>query len=115
MCPTCACETPEHDGGTARPRAAVERPAPLQLHVGATTVLPGSRVRLHPTLRRRDARDRLLDGMTATVETILRDVEHRDCLAVTLDDDAGADGLPRQPPFLYFHPDEVEPLDGLDQ
>ena len=94
------------------PRAPVERPAPLQLHVGATTVCPGSRVRLHPGLRRRDAQDIVLDGMTATVETILRDVENRDCLAVTLDDDPGTELWRWQRRFLYFHPDEVEPLDG---
>jgi hypothetical protein len=96
------------------PRAPVERPAPLQLHVGATTVRPGSRVRLHPGPRRTDAQDMFLDGMTATVETIMRDVENRDCLAVTLDDDPGAELWRWQRRFLYFHPDEVEPLDGSE-
>jgi len=41
----------------------------------------------------------------------MRDVEDRDCLAVTLDDDPGAEILRWQRRFLYFHPDEVEPLD----
>jgi len=91
-----------------------ERPAPLQIRVGGAVVGPGSRVRLRPGTRRTDAQDMFLDGMTATVEAIMRDVEQRDCLAVTLDDDPGADLLRWQRRFLYFLPDEVEPLDPTE-
>jgi hypothetical protein len=96
-------------GTTRDPRE--ERPAPLQIRVGGAVVGPGSRVRLRPGARRTDAQDMFLDGMTATVEAIMRDVEQRDCLAVTLDDDPGADLLRWQRRFLYFLPDEIEPLD----
>jgi len=88
-----------------------DRPAPLQIRVRGAVIGPGSRVRLRPGSRRTDAQDMFLDGMTATVEAIMRDVEQRDCLAVTLDDDPGADLLRWQRRFLYFLPDEVEPLD----
>jgi hypothetical protein len=90
---------------------ASERPAPMQIQVGGAVIGPGSRVRLRPGARRTDAQDMFLDGMTATVEALVRDVEDRDCLAVTLDDDPGADLLRWQRRFLYFHPDEIEPLD----
>jgi hypothetical protein len=90
---------------------SAERPAPMSLRVGAATVGPGSRVRLRPGSRRTDAQDMFLDGMTATVEAIVRDVEDRDCLAVTLDGDPAAELLRWQRRFLYFHPDEIEPLD----
>ena len=73
---------------------------------------PGSRVRLRPGARRTDAQDMFLDGMAATVEAVVRDVEDRDCLAVTLDDDPAADLLRWQRRFLYFHLDEIEPIDS---
>jgi hypothetical protein len=96
------------------PPLVEERPAPVQLWVGATLIGPGSRVRLRPGTRRTDAQDMFLDGMAATVEAVVRDVEDRDCLAVTLDDDPAAELLRWQRRFLYFHPDEIEPLDGSE-
>ncbi|HEY7371602.1 MAG TPA: hypothetical protein VIF57_05435 [Polyangia bacterium] len=103
--------------GGARPLPAAPsppeaRPAPMQILIGGAAVGPGSRVRLRPGARRTDAQDMFLDGMAATVEAVMRDVEDRDCLAVTLDDDPGAEILRWQRRFLYFHPDEVEPLDA---
>jgi hypothetical protein len=103
-----------HGGARPLPAAAPPpeaRPAPMQIRIGAATVGPGSRVRLRPGTRRTDAQDMFLDGMAATVEAVMRDVEDRDCLAVTLDDDPGAEIMRWQRRFLYFHPDEVEPLD----
>jgi len=88
-----------------------ERPAPTELRVGGRMIGPGNRVRLRPG-RRTDAQDMFLDGMTATVEAIMRDVEQRDCFAVTVDDDPGAELARWQRRFLYFRPDEVEPLDA---
>jgi len=91
---------------------AEDRPAPLQITVRGTVVGPGSRVRLRPGARRTDAQDMFLEGMIATVEAVVRDVEDRDCLAVTLDDDPAAELLRWQRRFLYFRPDEIEPLDA---
>jgi hypothetical protein len=91
--------------------APSERPAPAELRVGGRMIGPGSRVRLRPG-RRTDAQDMFLDGMTATVEAIMRDVEQRDCFAVTVDDDPGAELARWQRRFLYFRPDEVEPLEA---
>jgi hypothetical protein len=87
-----------------------ERPAPIRIEVGGASVGPGSRVRLRPGPRRTDAQDMFLHGLTATVETVMRDVENRDCLAVTLDADPGAEILRWHRRFLYFYPDEIEPL-----
>ena len=88
-----------------------ERPAPVHVRVGGALIGPGSRVRLRPGTRRTDAQDMFLDGMAATVEAVLRDVEDRDCLAVTLDDDPAADLLRWQRRYLYFHLDEIEPME----
>jgi hypothetical protein len=84
----------------------------LQLDIRGATIGPGSRVRLRPGARRTDAQDMFLDGLTATVEAIMRDVEDQDCLAVTIDDDPAREILRWQRRFHYFYPDEVDPLDG---
>jgi hypothetical protein len=69
----------------------------------------GSRVRLHPS-GRSDAQDMFLDGCSATVAGVFADVDGGFHLAVTLDDDPAAGELVWQGRYLYFHPDEVEPL-----
>ena len=69
----------------------------------------GSSVRLHPS-GRSDAQDMFLDGRSATVAGVFADVDGGCHLAVTLDDDPAADELVRQGRYLYFHPEEVEPL-----
>ena len=94
---------------TAEP--SEERPAPVHVRVAGALIGPGSRVRLRPGARRTDAQDMFLDGLAATVEAVVRDVEDRDCLAVTLDDDPATDLLRWQRRFLYFHLDEIEPID----
>ena len=73
----------------------------------------GSRVRLRPTLRRADAQDMFLDGRIATVQAVFFDVEDTSYLAVTLADDPAADLYQWHGRFLYFSPDEVEPVDEL--
>ncbi|HEY1653234.1 MAG TPA: hypothetical protein VGG09_15215 [Acidimicrobiales bacterium] len=72
----------------------------------------GSRVRLHPS-GRSDAQDMFLDGRSATVVGVFADVDGGFHLAVTLDDDPAAGELVWQGRYLYFHPDEVEPLPAL--
>jgi hypothetical protein len=71
---------------------------------------PGDRVRLRPGARRADAQDFLLAGCTATVREVRRDVEDRDWLAVTIDEDPAADLHDWHGRYHYFHADEVEPL-----
>jgi hypothetical protein len=53
----------------------------------------------------------VLHGIHPDPEAVMRDVEDRDCLAVTLDDDPAAELLRWQRRFLYFRPDEIEPLE----
>ncbi|ETK34092.1 hypothetical protein [Microbispora sp. ATCC PTA-5024] len=79
--------------------------------VAGRKVARGSRVRLHPGHRRADAHDMFLAGRTALVEGVFLDVDGVRHLAVTLEDDEGADLQRAQGRFLYFAPDEVEPID----
>lgn len=72
-------------------------------------VTRGSRVVLRPGIRRADAQDMFLAGRTAIVEAVLTDVADTVYLAVTLEDDPGADLRNR---FLYFAPDEVSPCEA---
>ncbi|MBB2910944.1 hypothetical protein FHS43_002209 [Streptosporangium becharense] len=76
------------------------------------TVARGSRVRLVPGRRRADAHDMFLAGRTARVEAVLLDLDGARHLAVTLEEDPGADLYRSHGRFLYFAPDEVEPLDA---
>lgn len=79
--------------------------------VGGVPVARGSAVRLRPGGRRADAQDMFLAGRTAHVAAVLSDVDGGRHLAVALDDLA-ADGVNPHGRFLYFAPDEVEPIDG---
>ncbi|MFF2658494.1 hypothetical protein ACFVUH_14125 [Kitasatospora sp. NPDC058032] len=72
----------------------------------------GSRVLLRPGRRRTDAQDLFLDGRTALVEAVLHDVDGSVHLAVTLEDDPGADLWRAQGRFRYFQPDEITPLEA---
>jgi hypothetical protein len=80
--------------------------------VAGVRVARGSRVRLHPGARSTDAQDLFLRGHPATVEAVLFDVDGRQHLGVTPDDDAELAELQRwHGRYLYFAPDEVEPLE----
>ncbi|GIG56280.1 hypothetical protein Lfu02_06520 [Longispora fulva] len=83
--------------------------------VAGVAVARGTRVRLRPGARRSDAQDIFLAGRDATVEAVLLDVDDVRYLAVTLDDDPAADLHRWHGRYLYFSPDEVEPLrpDGV--
>lgn len=81
--------------------------------IAGMPVTRGAQVRLRPGTaagRRTDAQDLFLAGMTATVEGVFLDVDGDHHVAVTLDDDPAADLHQWHGRFLYFHPDEVEPL-----
>jgi len=72
----------------------------------------GSRVRLRPRRRGTDAHDMFLEGRTARVEQVLLDVDGSRFLAVTVDDDPGADLHQWYGRLRHFRPEEVEPLVG---
>jgi hypothetical protein len=78
--------------------------------VAGVTVAKGSRVRLRPGQRRADAQDMFLTDREATVEAVFLDVDGNRHLAVTLDEDPAADLQRWHGRYLYFSPDEVEPL-----
>jgi hypothetical protein len=73
-------------------------------------VARGSRVRMRPGARRADAQDLFLTGRSALVEAVLHDVDGNVHLAVTPEDDPAADLQRSHGRFLYFAPDEVEPI-----
>ncbi|MGW4521624.1 hypothetical protein [Amycolatopsis sp. NPDC004378] len=87
------------------------RPVPPSVVVGGVRVIEGSRVRLRPNLRGADAQDMFLTGKTATVRVVLSDVDGMTHVAVTLDDDPGADLQHAHGRYRYFSPDEIEPLE----
>jgi hypothetical protein len=86
-----------------------ERPAPGH-DAAAAGIGPGSRVRLRPGVRRSDAQDLLYAGCTATVHVVRRDVDGRDCLAVTIDGDPAAELHDWYGRYHHFFLDEVELL-----
>ncbi|BDM70444.1 hypothetical protein HEK616_39310 [Streptomyces nigrescens] len=86
-------------------------PATDQITLDGRQVGAGSRVLLKPGRRRTDAQDLFLHGRAALVEAVLHDVDGGVHLAVTLEDDPGADIRREQGRFLYFQPDELAPLE----
>ena len=85
---------PDHDG----------------IEIRGVLVRRGSRVLLRPGTRRADAYDLFLAGREATVAAVLHDVDGHEHLAVSVDDDPGADLKVAHGRYLYFSPDEVDPL-----
>lgn len=79
--------------------------------IAGVEVSKGSAVRLWPS-RRSDAQDLFLHGLAATVAGVFRDVDGTEQVAVTIDDDPATAELQWQGRYLFFHPDEVEPLPG---
>ncbi len=77
--------------------------------VNGVRVTRGSRVRLHPS-RRADAQDIFFSGKTARVTSVHEDVDGNQHVAVVVDDDPAADLHDWYGRYLYFAPDEVEPL-----
>lgn len=78
--------------------------------IDGVEVAKGSRVILHPGAKRTDAQDMFLKGRTATVAAVLLDVDGGTHVAVTLDDDPGADIALAHGRFRYFAPDELVPM-----
>jgi hypothetical protein len=83
------------------------------VRIGDLAVGRGWLVRLHPSVaqRRADAQDMFLEGRTAVVDHLRFDVDGQTYLAVNLSDDENADLHAATGRFLYFSPDEVQPLE----
>ena len=77
--------------------------------VGDVPVAKGSQVVLRPG-RGGDIQDRFLDGMRATVQAVVHDVDGRVHVAVSVDGDPGAEMQLAHGRFRYFRPDELEAL-----
>jgi hypothetical protein len=82
--------------------------------IAGVRVARGSRVRMRPGSRRADAQDLFLVGRTALVEAVLHDVDGQVHVAVSPDHDPVADLQASHGRFLYFAPDEIEPIDPAD-
>jgi hypothetical protein len=78
--------------------------------VAGVRVASGSRVIMRPGIRRADAQDLFLAGREATVQAVLHDVDGDIHLAVSPDHDPAAELQRNHGRFLYFAPDEVEPI-----
>ena len=81
--------------------------------VGGVRVSAGSRVRLRPS-RRADAQDIFFAGKTARVTSVHEDVDGGQHVGVIVEDDPAAEMPDHYGRYLYFAPDEIEPLDAED-
>ncbi|GAC1399309.1 MAG: hypothetical protein NVS4B6_08110 [Mycobacterium sp.] len=77
--------------------------------VNGTRVTRGSRVRLRPS-RRADAQDLFYVDKIARVTSVHEDVDGDQHVGVVIEDDPAADLHDWYGRYLYFAPDEVEPL-----
>jgi len=82
--------------------------------IAGVRVARGSRVRMRPGSRRADAQDLFLIGRTALVEAVLHDVDGQIHVAVSPDHDPAAELQRSHGRFLYFAPDEIEPLEPAE-
>ncbi len=81
--------------------------------VNGVRVACGSRVRLRPG-RRADAQDMFFAGRTARVTSVHEDVDGEQHVGVVVEDDPAADLHEWYGRYLYFSPDEIEPLDTAE-
>jgi hypothetical protein len=79
--------------------------------VNGVRVSAGSRVRLRPS-RRADAQDIFFTGKTARVTSVHEDVDGQQYVGVIVEDDPDVEMPDSYGRYLYFAPDEVEPLDA---
>jgi hypothetical protein len=77
--------------------------------VNGTRVTRGSRVRLRPS-RRADAQDLFYTDKIARVTSVHEDVDGEQHVGVVIEEDPAADLHDWYGRYLYFAPDEVEPL-----
>ena len=86
------------------------RPEADSVVIDGVPVAKGSLVRIHPS-RRADAQDLFFAGQVARVMAVLSDVDGNTHVALVLVDDPAADMHEWYGRYLYFDPDELEPLD----
>ncbi|MBD8869444.1 hypothetical protein IE331_07395 [Nocardioides sp. MJB4] len=86
------------------------RPEVDSVVVDGVRVAKGSLVRVHPS-RRADAQDLFFADRVARVTAVLSDVDGGTHVALVLADDPAADLHEWYGRYLYFAPDEIEPLD----
>jgi hypothetical protein len=79
--------------------------------VNGVRVAAGSIVRLRPC-RRADAQDIFFAGKTARVTSVHEDVDGQQYVGVIVEDDPDVEMPDSYGRYLYFAPDEVEPLDA---
>ncbi|WP_433680388.1 hypothetical protein [Nocardia sp. CA-119907] len=79
--------------------------------VAGVLVSKGSRVVLRPS-RRADAHDVFYDSMVARVTLVHEDVDGGVHIGVVVEDDPAAELHEWYGRYLYFAPDEIEPLEG---
>ncbi|MFZ0139459.1 MAG: hypothetical protein WAL70_00120 [Aeromicrobium sp.] len=77
--------------------------------IGGVSVSKGSLVRVHPS-RKADAQDIFFKNKVARVTAVLSDVDGDTHVAVVLVDDPAADLHDWYGRYLYFSPDELEPV-----
>ncbi len=82
--------------------------------INGIAVSKGSVVRVHPS-RRADAQDLFFEGQLARVTAVLSDVDGETHVALVLLDDPAADLHDWYGRYLYFAPDELEPLTPTDR
>jgi hypothetical protein len=85
------------------------RPELDSVLIDGVPVTKGSRVRIHPS-RRADAQDVFFAGQDARVTAVMSDVDGQVHVAVVLVDDPAADLHDWYGRYLYFAPEELEPL-----
>ncbi|MGV0599078.1 hypothetical protein ABQE42_05480, partial [Mycolicibacterium pulveris] len=87
------------------------RPETDAVLVNGVAVARGSRVRLRPS-RRADAQDLFYANRIAHVTSVHEDVDGEQHIGVVLEEDPAAEMHDWYGRYLYFAPDEVEPLEG---
>jgi hypothetical protein len=87
------------------------RPELDSVVIAGVPVSKGSMVRVHPS-RRADAQDMFFAGQVARVTAVLSDVDGGTHVALVLADDPAADMHDWYGRYLYFDPEELEPLDA---
>ncbi|MFB8003061.1 hypothetical protein [Nocardia sp. NPDC056000] len=82
--------------------------------VNGVRVSRGTRVRLHPS-RRADAQDLFFAGQLARVTSVHEDVDGQAHIGVVIENDPAADLHEWYGRYLYFAPDEVEPVNSPEE
>jgi hypothetical protein len=90
---------------------SVVRPEVDAVLVNGVRVARGSRVRLRPR-RNADAQDMFVAGKIARVTSVHEDVEGDKHVGVVVDEDPAADLHDWYGRYLYFSPDEIQPVEA---